>query len=158
MKKQLNRFLIALERLYPGIKYFWFIEFQLRGAPHFNIGLTLENPTNSDRLAVATMWAKIVAGEDFDKVVAVNSHPRQWENFRELDGALRYIVSYATKPHQKTVPLDYQDVGRFWGMPRVENPEQPKVAWGSEKDVREYLAAMGRDFDNWELLPKIIFV
>lgn len=157
VKADLNRFLMALKRRYGGVKYFWFLEFQRRGAPHFNLGLTVSSPTREDRVAVAKQWARAIGASDFDNVVAVNSHPKQWENFREEGSALRYIIKYATKPHQKLVPKDYQDVGRFWGMSRVQDREEPLVLWGNEADVRELCSELGRDFDGWELLPRVVF-
>lgn len=157
VKEDLNRFLMSLKRRYEGIKYFWFLEFQRRGAPHFNLGLTVAGPTKNDRVFVAEKWAKAIGASDFDNVVSVNSHPQQWEDFRSEDAALRYIIQYATKPHQKIVPKEYQNVGRFWGMSRVAGREQPQELWGNESDVKELCAELGRDFDRWELMPRIVF-
>lgn len=178
VKSDLNAFFTSFKREFGPVKYFWFLEFQRRGAPHFHIGLNIGPPKDEDRRVMADIWARIAEKYNWlycswpaarkkhklmdgifsrDAVRAVHSYPDAWEEIREKDGAIRYLVSYATKPYQKTVPPEYSDVGRFWGMSRVDKPQEGVVLGGSEQDVKELLKELGRDFDGWELLPKIIF-
>lgn len=132
----LNFFITKLKRSYGKFDYLWFLEFQQRGAPHVHILLTLPPPGKNDRIKIAAAWADIVEPQDwaysalkatggklkFDgslrtnaAVRSVHEHPKQLAAIRQKDGARRYMVKYATKLEQKTVPKAYRNVGRFWG-------------------------------------------
>lgn len=179
VKNDLKAFLTAMRREFGPLRYFWFLEFQERGAPHFHVGLNIGPPMDEDRSIMADIWARIAEPYDFlycpwkpgrkpkklfygistrDAVRAVHEYHETWEEFREVDGAIRYIVSYATKPHQKTVPVGFQNVGRFWGVSRQRGLEEGLTVGGNEEQVREVLKELGRDFDGWELLPRVIFI
>lgn len=179
VKKDLNAFLVKLRREFGPVKYFWFMEFQERGAPHFHMGLNIGPPQDEDRRIVADCWCRIAEKYDFlyspvnwkksgpkkfssgistrEAVRAVHEYHEQWQEIREFDGAIRYIIAYATKPHQKTVPPDYSNVGRFWYASKGSNPEVATEFYGTDKDVKELLRELGRNFDKWELLPRVIF-
>jgi len=92
-----------------------------------------------------------------EAVRAVHSYPDAWEEVRSEGGAIRYVLSYVSKPYQKTVPLNYSNVGRFWGTSRFPNREEGIELHGTEEDVRELAADVGRDFTGWDLLPRVIF-
>lgn len=82
-----------------------------------------------------------------------------FDNIRLEDGAKRYALKYALKPHQKKVPRSFQDVGRFWGNSR----DVGRIADGiefecTELEAREWLKThVGFDADNWVELPKYIW-
>jgi hypothetical protein len=80
-----------------------------------------------------------------------------WEGIRKEDGALRYALKYAAKTKQKIVPKNYRDVGRFWATSRDVKPKGGVEVPLNEREVRELLNSIGRDFNKWEVLPKIIF-
>lgn len=105
-----------------GFTYgFWFLEFQLRGAPHYHIFLPhVEGTLTSDwRAKLSRRWAEIVNSTEFEKHVRAGT---KYEVLRCKDGAARYASQYAGKMEQKQVPKDYENVGRFWGV------------WGSPED------------------------
>jgi hypothetical protein len=101
----------------------WFLEFQKRGAPHFHFFIEANHSLTS--LKVATAWARRIKNylptkESRRKLIAV--HQGQVKNGRpcvepvKKPHALSYYgTKYATKSHQKEVPDEYQNVGRFWG-------------------------------------------
>jgi len=80
-----------------------------------------------------------------------------WENVQSQDGAIRYVLSYALKPHQKLVPESYRDCGRFWGLSRRVDYGGFTDFMASEAEVRELVEILGRNMDGFEVLPKIVF-
>ena len=134
VKLHLEEFRRRLLRKFPGILGIWFLEFQRRGAPHFHILLSLkiwelgplvERKRHLKKLGTkifrtveslqdwaSKAWFKIVGSGDEKHLRAGVA----WEVIEEEDGALRYAACHAAKPHQKKVPKDYSDVGRFWGV------------------------------------------
>lgn len=175
-KRGLGNVLQAFRRRYPGVKYFWFLEFQERGAPHFHVGLNI-SPTWEDRKWLAQTWGRIAEpenlayingwGKDFgidsptfytrDSVIMQHYRQGVWENVRSKDGAIRYVLSYTLKPHQKRVPDDYTDVGRFWGVSRGVDNGGFTDFLATESEVRELITLLGRNMDNFDVLPKYVF-
>jgi hypothetical protein len=82
----------------------WFLEFQKRGAPHFHFLATDWLP----KQFIALAWSRI-SGADLRACSRV-------EGLRHPEAAGAYAAKYACKKDQKTVPPEYQDVGRFWGL------------------------------------------
>lgn len=175
-KMGLRVILQAFRRRFAGVRYWWFLEFQERGAPHFHVGLSV-SPTWEDRKWLAESWGRIAEemdldyvagwGRDFDanspvlrtRDAVIRQHYREgvWENVKSKDGSLRYVLSYTLKPHQKHVPVSYRDVGRFWGISRNVEYGGFNDFLATEDEVRELTAILGRDMDNFEILPKFIF-
>lgn len=110
----------------------WWLEFQMRGAPHFHIlsevdlrecgDLVLKRRRRKDYDAsystcqveedwISRRWFEIVGSGDERHLRAGCS----WEVVEKNEGALRYAASHAAKSKQKQVPEGYQNVGRFWG-------------------------------------------
>lgn len=98
--------------------YFWFLEFQRRGAPHFHI-FTSGGCPNKMRPDISLKWYGIVDSGD-DRHLRAGTRT---ERLRRPDAAGRYAAKYASKPHQKIVPKDYRNVGRFWGHSKDVKPE-----------------------------------
>jgi len=119
VKKHLNRILKCLRP--TSYSYLWFLEFQRRGAPHLHILLSQRVGHNSQRW-ISKRWYEIVGSED-PKHLAAGTN---WENVRKADGAKRYAIKYATKPDQKQVPVEFQNVGRFWGCSRSVKPQMKR--------------------------------
>lgn len=122
VKKHLKYMRDWLKR--KGVKMgVWFLEFQKRGAPHFHFFVESASYINSS--VVAKAWAKIVSAyikDDLalEKFLAVHTgnvkNGRPCVELVKKPHALSYYgTKYATKSHQKEVPEDYQNVGRFWG-------------------------------------------
>lgn len=110
-KTHLNAFLTHLRKDYKGIKYFWFMEFQERGAPHFHVFLSCPIP---GKTYLSPLWYRIVNSHD-------PAHLRAGTNvvmMRTSKDVIRYATSYAKKLTQKMTPEDFACVGRFWGCSR----------------------------------------
>jgi len=106
-----NRFLIYLRRKYPLIHFLWALEFQERGAPH--IHLLVDQFINLQWLSET--WYQIVGSGD-EKHLRAGTRV-EYLRGRE-HGASYLATSYTGKKAQKEVPVEYQNVGRFWGMSR----------------------------------------
>jgi hypothetical protein len=135
VKRDLDQFKKFLRKTYPNIMGLWFLEFQKRGAPHFHFLLDLNlslrgslvrkhrtrlhkshgsesyqtHPDTEERASLA--WFRIVGSGD-------ERHLRAgvcWEALESEEAALRYAAKHAAKPHQKDVPKEFTNVGRFWG-------------------------------------------
>lgn len=92
---------------YKGIKGFWFLEFQKRGAPHFH--LYVDKAVKPGELS--KYWYELVASGDIRHLSAGT----QIKQMRETHALAAYAQKYAAKADQKEVPEIYQNVGRFWG-------------------------------------------
>jgi len=113
-KKRLDRFLIWFLRAqnakneageYESI--FWFLEFQKRGAPHVHMFYTSRVPWGR----AARKWSEIMEDPSIERTGT------KFEKLRSSRGGmLAYARKYAAKDIQKSVPEDYGDVGRFWGV------------------------------------------
>lgn len=124
-KKQLNHFLTKIRRKFGKIPYLWIFEFQSRGAPHFHLFMNIE-PSKENREWLAGAWWKIIdPAQDNPKIYAFHSHPK---NFISWDmGSGTYLTKYLDKDAQKCVPVQFDNVGRFWGHSRGMVPEPIKL-------------------------------
>jgi len=178
-KMHIHKFITYMHRSFGDFEYFWFLEFQKRGAPHFHFVSTLPGPSRSGRELLASIWAGIVESQNLpytaierpygpsnafaglftrDSVFRQHKRAKVWEGLRSLDGAARYATKYALKTHQKRIPEEYRDVGRPWAASRgVRLPVGDEIA-ATDKEIRELLYYFGRNMDSFEVLPKIIFV
>ncbi|MFA7345701.1 MAG: hypothetical protein WC003_15485 [Terrimicrobiaceae bacterium] len=134
VKLHLRAFIERMRRKWPAIDGVWFLEFQKRGAPHFHLllslklwemGLLVERTRLHNKLGkrqyrtvagvqemLSLWWFEIVGSGDKKHLLAGCAA----EVIEEAEGALRYAASHAGKPHQKKVPENYRNVGRFWGV------------------------------------------
>jgi hypothetical protein len=161
VKADLNRWLTWFRRRVKGVPYFWFLEFQERGAPHVHIYLSAKDNELPHR-EMATAWAGFISGDDrdtWDKVFTVHSHAKQLQNFRTRDGYIRYAAKYALKTRQKSVPVAYQNVGRFWGASRAVKDSVPEgdLIPIDDRSIEEHLYSVGHRAAKWDVLPRIIF-
>jgi hypothetical protein len=170
VKSHLNAFLIRMRRSFGKFGYVWFLEFQERRAPHVHLMTTLKNLDQEARQTFAHNWARAAKQDNvlychledkterslYNEVLKVHTHPYQWELIRLEHGAKWYVLKYATKPHQKTVPRDYRDVGRFWGTSRDIPASDYETFDVSEEYLREMLERMGYSVANSKVLPKYI--
>lgn len=169
VKKSLNRFLTFLRKRYAPLSYLWFLEFQKRGAPHVHLMIGIK-VVRTDRLLVAGMWLQATMAfsvldreiEPLDfadcclKMWRVHKHEKSWENLRSRDGARGYITKYASKPHQKVVPKEFHNVGRFWGHSRDVKAKILFTQDAVEADVRQHLRNIGHKMAESEVLPRYL--
>jgi hypothetical protein len=113
VKQHINAFNQFLRR--NGVEYFWFLEFQERGAPHMHYFLTL--PIKRERIVKA--WCSIVGSKGKDHREA--GIRIEW--FRSENKEAAYAAKYASKKEQKEVPENYKNVGRFWGISQSLQPK-----------------------------------
>lgn len=184
LKRQLNLFLNKFRYRFKGVEYFWFLEFQKSGKPHIHV-LTSVEPSNFDRVWFMGLWSKITVydahkrlkegkGGDYNitqeistetlldewsKAKAFNGHAKVWELFRKEDGAFRYALKYATKAEQKLVPVNYGNVGRFWGNSKNVIPEPiGAIVIGEDMTEEEFRKLIGETkAGQLPLIPKYIF-
>jgi len=173
VKHNLWTFLRQL-RIKYDCDYLWVIEFQRRGAPHFHLITTVQNISQIDRVWMAATWLQCLGygdlpfrdnGLDDDeieegqKIWRVHTHKSAWENIREKDGGVHYMVKYATKTYQKTVPTAYQNVGRFWGCSyNVSRDIAPMHEFtADETTIRDTLESIGNGAWDSAILPKVVW-
>jgi hypothetical protein len=151
------------------LSYVWFAEFTKAGTIHFHVLLSC-TPTTCDVRDFGLYWYKrtdqgqgrychIRQRRERDvreSIIAFNQHGNVWEELRSRSGARRYCAKYATKPHQKKVPVWFRDIGRFWGASRDvrESVETPKLVVLSEDELREVLQQYHHKTSDWEVLPR----
>ncbi len=107
-KAHLNAFLQWLRS--RNIKYVWVLEFQLRGAPHYHILVSEYIP----KAGLSKRWYKIVGSGD-EKHLKAGTQIQSIKSKRHLYG---YLSSYINKLVQKILPVQFENVGRFWGASR----------------------------------------
>lgn len=173
-KQHLDRFLKSLRRRWHNVSYFWFLEFQKRGAPHVHVYTDTGEVSNDDREWLGKVWTRCQGINDptpytdlssrhlkclYAEVSAVHSHYRQWEELRTPDGHIRYAAKYSLKTHQKKVPSSYSNVGRFWGCSKsiTQNKVNKQTIQMTAPEVRKALNALDHTTKEWEILPKYLF-
>jgi hypothetical protein len=133
IKRDLATIIKRLKRM--GVKDgIWFLEFQLRGAPHFHCFLSQWPVGGSE--AVARAWYEVVGSGDskhLDWHLGKLSGRPCLEWMRKPHAASYYASKYAVKAEQKQVPTVYQNVGRFWGY------------WGDLKPVYQTYYSRGSE-------------
>ena len=108
----LRRFLDRLCRRFPGVKYFWFLEFQRRGAPHFHVFLDRW----VDKKWVSVTWASVCAPDvpEPERELHLAAGTRcEWLR-GGLGAAVKYAAKYAAKWEQKEPPAGFAGSGRWW--------------------------------------------
>lgn len=170
-----KRYIDGFRRLYDE-SYFWFLEFQRRGAIHFHVFTSRLEVTCFDRAQNANLWVRSIGyapsrhysvmaarkeRDLADDCYSVHAHPTAWEVIREPQGALRYAAKYAFKQGQKDVPPTYSNVGRFWGCSqdvRNSNPEPvTSIDNIDASQVRYILDAAGHPASSFDALPTYVF-
>jgi hypothetical protein len=112
VKRNLGALLDWLRRRKIG--YFWIIEFQERGAPHFH-GFLTELVTHGEFSAA---WNRIISADrpEYFGDPAHLEHGVYVASIESQDKLASYFTEYMKKLEQKTVPEQYSGVGRFWGF------------------------------------------
>lgn len=184
LKRQMNIFLNRLRKHYKNIEYLWFLEFTTKGRPHFHVLLT-SSPSTTDNFWLGKTWSEITTKDawlrlsqgkvkdykiekdlpvtlvldEWEKSRKVHSHKKAWQDFYKPDGAFRYCLKYATKSEQKLVPVEFADVGRFWGTSKNVAPKPIAETLLGETMSRDGLNKVLEDtrIAQLPLIPKYIF-
>jgi hypothetical protein len=122
-KKHLRAFRERLARYLKdcGLSWWgalWFLEFQTRGAPHFHLllfgfGFSLLELSNVQRWC-SRSWSEIVNHSDPEQRRKHRLAGTRVERCRAEH--FGYALKYAAKLEQKSVPLEFANIGRFWGV------------------------------------------
>jgi len=110
--KHRDVFLKRLRR--RGIRYFWWLEFQERGAPHLHLFIDKDIPKEE----LSRIWFDVVGSGDLNHL----AYGTRIGKIRSKEKAIGYAMSYAKKESQKVVPDGYENVGRFWGTSEKIKP------------------------------------
>ena len=123
-KAQLNALEKRIERAWGPVSYYWRLEFQERGAPHFHLLLWLQEPDLREwhpthritrlRNNIAWWWNEI-AGEGSMKHYDAGTQVKKCESMRHLAG---YLSKYVAKPEQFSESCKHP--GKLWGRRRPE--------------------------------------
>ena len=109
VKAQVDNFCHWLRR--RQIKYFWILEFQRRGAPHFHFLTSAQ----IDKDIVSRKWYEVVASGDLRHLSAGT----RCDVVRNESHLMGYMVGYLKKlGYQKHPPKGFEQVGRWWGCSR----------------------------------------
>ncbi len=161
VKAQLNAILSSMRAHYTDFSYLWFLEFQKRGAPHIHVATTvIPAPVDFDWLM--PKWAKSVTEGlhevEYLKTLAQHSRRKTWGPLQTKDGVARYATKYALKTYQKKVPLDYQNVGRFWGCSRdvIQSIPKPEYIRMTTSGLDRITLYKGHSTANWSIKPRYL--
>lgn len=121
-KRKLDRFLDYAMRAAPaGASITWFLEFQHRGAPHVHLLTNFRIRKEWVSAVWPRMWKDrlmelfgVSEGLGTHTVMERTSTRCEW--LRSSAVMKRYAVKYSAKTDQKSVPENYEHVGRFWGI------------------------------------------
>lgn len=126
--------------LYRDLGGFWFLEFQERGAPHYHVFLTGE----IDKRQLAQAWFKIVGSGD-EKHLRAGT---RIEAVRNPHAVAAYAAKYASKAEQKEVPVDYLNVGRFWGTFGGLKPQPTEETTGPITVVKDDIRQIKKIYNH----------
>ena len=113
----------------------WFLEFQLRGAPHLHACFWGVSGLDVDELRawLGEAWADVVGHADELERAKHQAADTSWQLARVAH--FGYAAKYAGKMRQKLVPDGFSDVGRFWGIWRGSAPKP--VVWAERVSFEE---------------------
>lgn len=172
-KKHLKYFLQDMYRRLGTFSYCWWLEFQTKTQnPHYHLLTTLPGPTPLDRRIMAEIWVEAIYRktkgytDEAEKVFKVHSFTpykgskkrAAWEAVREIEGAKKYIIKYASKHEQKEVPNTFSKPGRFWGTSSDVSNKDYQESEATEEEIRDYLSKLGLSVANSLILPKEIII
>lgn len=113
--------------------FFWFKEFQKRGAVHFHAFIT--HPL--DFRLIANIWHRIAGAVDDDAHLRAGTRVEWIRGGRA--GLIRYAVKYASKLDQKAVPGTFEKVGRFWGVSGCSMTVSASIGWSYKQIMHDPL-------------------
>lgn len=115
-KRHLKMMIQRLRRKVPDLQYLWFMEFQKRGAPHYHMLFDCQEG-EIGKVWLSRAWYEVVDSGD-------EKHMRAGTRLERVrKDARRYAIKYASKMHQKEVPKNYRNCGRFFGYSKRVAPQ-----------------------------------
>lgn len=123
-KAQLNALEKRIERTWGCVSYYWRLEFQERGAPHFHLLLWLQEPVRrihdpTERILRLrnniSWWWNEIAGDGSTKHLDAGTQVKKCKSLRHLAG---YLSKYVAKTEQFSESCTHP--GRLWGYRRRE--------------------------------------
>lgn len=128
-KRHLDNMEKAIKRQFPGSWFYWKLEPQKRGAPHFHLLGTINLngwSISSYRTWLSETWFRIVGSNDI-------LHLRAGTQCKKIKGTTRQLNYYVTKYLGKEVELiDWESPGRFWGK-SGDVPSSPSLVVDLDK-------------------------
>lgn len=112
-KRDLDVFLKALRRRFPGIRYLWILEFQTRGVVHFHLFIGLAHDTPGLHQWLGETWNRIAEPGNQEHL---EFHRDRRQSFIPWKmGSGKYLSDkYLGKAAQKCIPEGFTGVGAFW--------------------------------------------
>lgn len=135
-----KEFLRRLKRI--GVQdYIWRLEFQDRGAVHWNIFVDKD----IDKAWLSRTWFEIVKSGDPKHLGAGTGI----EPVRDKSETLSYLLSYMKKDNQKKVPDNFYGVGRFWGCTRkLQVRSEITLKFESEQDMYRWVRPLRKAYEK----------
>ena len=118
-KRDLDNFTKNFKYHYPDIGYFWKLEPQKRGAPHYHIMVWGLKSNKKLRDFISSTWFRIVGSGD-ELHLKAGTQVKTVDNW---DG----VRAYASKYLGKIQLFAVEHVGRYWGIRYPENIEWSEV-------------------------------
>lgn len=119
-KRHLDNFFRDVRRKFPQAWFFWKLEPQKRGAPHFHLigDLGSEIKIHIFRNYLAQLWFRIVDSKDTKHLNAGT----QADYISDSIGKMRaYVCKYVGKADAECSFPEWSEPGRFWGRHGHEN-------------------------------------
>jgi len=124
-KKLLKGIEKLLSRYGEDVAYFWFQEFQQRGAPHLHVLIRLTDLTDEEWRNVLHSLIRIWKNSLKWNVNSDGAFPAQSVDFNRMKKKdFRYARKYASKTEQKNAPF-IANWGRWWGRGGVWKTIKP---------------------------------
>jgi hypothetical protein len=114
-KRHLDNFFRSLRRDFPNSWFFWKLEPQKRGAPHFHLFGELESKINISilRKYISELWYRICGTGDIKHLKAGT----QADYINDSVGKMRaYVCKYIGKTEGNVNYPEWALPGRFWGI------------------------------------------
>lgn len=119
-KRNLDNFFRSLRREFPMAWFFWKLEPQKRGAPHFHLLGEVGPEINISTLRkyIAELWFRVCGTGDPKHLRAGT----QADYIDDSQGKMRaYVCKYVGKADQGIKYEDWEQPGRFWGIHGRDN-------------------------------------
>lgn len=139
LKKVFNNFMTVLRQEYGSFPYVWVLEFQRNGNPHYHVACNQE----FDYEYLSLIWGRVnqkltrFLGEDvYLKHLSAGVY---FEKIRSVSGCSHYFGNYLGKKGQKSVPVHFKNVGRFWCVSSKVEEFKVEIFSGKIKEVSRNL-------------------
>ena len=149
IKAHLQAFLERLRRKFKQFEYLWRMEFQERGAIHYNFLLDVEFTEE------LTQWAEEAWIDIITKWRPDTVNTKYVFEFRKIDN-IEGINWYLSKRESNQPAIEFRNLGRFWGCSRGVKPKG-KFAEATEEEFRQLLEDIDRPHPDDQILYRVWF-